>query len=76
MKNFLIKYKWKLTGMLIGAVAGYAYWYYIGCTSGTCPMQSNWHTSTLYGGLIGYIFPNSPNKKLKESQKEVKKLES
>ncbi len=55
-------YKWKLAGIAIGAMAGFAYWYFIGCTSGTCPIQSNWHTSTLYGGLIGYILPKSPNK--------------
>ena len=58
MTDFLTKYKWKLVGIFIGALAGFAYWYYIGCTSGTCPIQSNWHISTLYGGLIGYVLPN------------------
>lgn len=73
MTDFLKKYKWKLGGVLIGAIAGFAYWYYIGCTSGTCPIQSNWHTSTLYGGLIGYILPSSPNKKkIAKNQDEEK----
>ncbi|MCF6332699.1 MAG: DUF6132 family protein [Draconibacterium sp.] len=63
MKELILKYKWKLVGVLVGAVAGFAYWYYIGCTSGTCPIQSNWYTSSLYGGLIGYVLPNSPKKK-------------
>ena len=62
MAEFLKTYRMKLVGVAIGAVAGFAYWYFIGCTSGTCPIQSNWHTSTLYGGLIGYILPKSPNK--------------
>ena len=70
--DFLNKYKWKFVEVSIGAIAGFAYWYYIGCTSGTCPIQSNWHTSTLYGGLIGYIFPNSPKKeKSNKNQEEV-----
>ncbi len=47
-----------ITGICIvlGLMAGLAYWYFIGCTSGTCPIQSKWWTSTLYGGLIGYLF--------------------
>lgn len=73
MDQFLRTYKWKIVGVLIGAVAGFAYWYYIGCTSGTCPIQSNWHTSTLYGGLIGYILPKSPDKK--SDKKELEKEE-
>ncbi len=63
MYKFLTRYKWKLLGVAIGAIAGFAYWYFIGCTSGTCPIQSNWHTSTMYGGLIGYILPINPKKK-------------
>lgn len=62
MNEFLKTYKWKIVGVAIGAVAGFAYWYFIGCNSGTCPIQSNWHTSTLYGGLLGYILPKSPKK--------------
>jgi len=73
MDQFLRTYKWKIVGVLIGAVAGFAYWYYIGCTSGTCPIQSNWHTSTLYGGLIGYILPKSPDKN--SDKKELEKEE-
>lgn len=75
MKNFLVQYKWKLVGISIGAIAGFSYWYFIGCTSGTCPIQSHWHTSTLYGGLLGYILPNGPKRKSdkKESEKPEEK---
>jgi hypothetical protein len=73
MIGFLKKYRWKILGVAVGAIAGYAYYYYIGCNSGTCPIQSNWHTSTLYGGLIGYVLPNGPKKKSsKESQPHMK----
>jgi len=72
MIDFLKKYRWKILGTVIGAIAGYAYYYYVGCNSGTCPIQSNWHTSTLYGGLIGYVFVNNPKKEdLKENQSQT-----
>ncbi|WP_217447736.1 DUF6132 family protein [Maribellus comscasis] len=74
MKQFLVRYKWKIVGVFLGALAGFLYWYYIGCTSGTCPIQSNWHTSTLYGALIGYVFPNSPGKGKKESSAKPENL--
>jgi hypothetical protein len=70
MVEFLKTYKWKVAGIIIGATAGFAYWYYIGCTSGTCPIQSNWHTSTLYGGLVGYILPKNPPKNSVKNETE------
>lgn len=70
MLQFFKTYKWKVVGVTIGAAAGFAYWYFVGCTSGTCPIQSHWHTSTLYGGLIGYILPKSPKK-----NSDIKELE-
>lgn len=69
MRNFFIRYKWKFAGILIGALAGFAYWYFIGCNSGTCPIQSRWGNSTLYGGLIGFVLANGPSKEKKGSDK-------
>lgn len=40
-------------GVIIGCVAGYAYYYYLGCASGTCAITSKPLNSTLYGGLMG-----------------------
>lgn len=68
MSDFLKKYKWKIVGVVIGALAGFAYWYFIGCTSGTCPIQSHWQSSALYGGLIGYVLVNNPKKKDKSDK--------
>jgi hypothetical protein len=42
-----------VSGLAIGAIAGYLYWYYIGCTSGTCPITSKAPNSTLYGVVMG-----------------------
>ncbi len=39
--------------VLVGAAGGFAYYYFIGCTSGACPITSNPYISTAYGALIG-----------------------
>lgn len=44
-----------IIGVSIGSILGFLYWYYIGCTSGTCPLTSKWYTSSLYGALFGYL---------------------
>jgi phage shock protein E len=44
-----------IVGIAIGAAAGFAYYYYIGCVSGTCPIQTNPWLSTAFGGLIGVL---------------------
>jgi len=67
LKQFIQKHKWQLIGTAAGLLGGYLYWFYIGCSSGTCPIQSNWHTSTLYGGLLGYLVSDlKPKSKKKE----------
>jgi hypothetical protein len=42
-----------ITGILIGSVAGFLYWKYIGCSTGTCYIQSNPFRMTVYGALMG-----------------------
>lgn len=77
MKKFLLRYKWQVLGVAAGAIGGYLYWYYIGCTSGTCPIQSNWHTSSLFGALMGYLVSNirreSPGKEEESSKTDPDK---
>lgn len=43
----------KLLPVFIGVAAGYAYWYFIGCHNGSCPITGNWYTSVIYGGIVG-----------------------
>lgn len=54
-------------GVAIGLIVGYAYYHFVGCTSGTCAITSKPLNSTLYGGLMGgllfNIFVASPKKK-------------
>ncbi|MCH8568940.1 MAG: hypothetical protein LAT67_11775 [Balneolales bacterium] len=42
-----------IAGLLIGGLAGFSYWYFIGCNTGTCAITSNWLMSTLYGLGLG-----------------------
>ena len=48
---------------MAGAAAGYAYYYYIGCLSGTCPITSDPYISTLYGAAVGALMVSAPKKK-------------
>jgi C4-dicarboxylate transporter len=45
-------------GIAIGALAGYAYYFYVGCASGTCAINSKPLNSTLYGALMGGLIFN------------------
>ena len=56
--NFIIKNKITILGTIIGAVAGYLYFYYVGCQSGTCAITSKPLNSTLYGSVMRYLLAN------------------
>lgn len=45
-------------GVVIGAIAGYLYYFYVGCASGTCAITSKPLNSTLYGALMGGLLFN------------------
>ncbi|GAB1404018.1 hypothetical protein DSECCO2_542420 [anaerobic digester metagenome] len=47
LKNF--------TGLLLGMLGGYLYYFYVGCTSGSCAITSNPYMSMLWGAAMGYL---------------------
>jgi hypothetical protein len=49
------KYKRELIGITLGAISGYFYWKFVGCSSGTCMITSRPINSTLYGALMGFL---------------------
>jgi F0F1-type ATP synthase assembly protein I len=63
MKNVFMKYKaaapWRkrmiklIVGIVVGAGIGFAYYKFVGCSSGVCPLTSNPFISTLYGAVMG-----------------------
>jgi len=45
-------------GVIIGAIAGYLYYHFVGCASGTCAITFKPLNSTLYGSLMGGLVFN------------------
>lgn len=66
--DFLFK---KVLPVFGGALLGYAYYYFIGCYSGICPVTSNPYILTFCGAMIALIFV-LPTKKKKEQLEENK----
>jgi len=61
MKNILSKYWITIVFSLIGLLAGYLYWRFIGCRTGSCPITSHWYSSEIMSGLVGYLTGDSLN---------------
>ena len=74
MKVFLKKYRLWIIGGIAGAIAGYSYYYFVGCASGTCMITSRPLNSSLYGALMGGLllsmFRKTPAKEDKTNQQE------
>jgi len=74
--KFEIIFKWakRILPVVGGAVAGYAYYYYVGC-NGSCPISGNPYVSTVYGAFAGFLFVDwksifNKNKKVETKEKE------
>ncbi|WP_188752746.1 DUF6132 family protein [Parapedobacter defluvii] len=65
MKRSVKRHLLTIIGVAIGATAGYLYWKFIGCSTGTCAITSKPLNSTLYGALFGRtsIFDRSEKQK-------------
>ncbi len=66
--NFVIKNKWVIAGVVVGAIAGLMYWNFIGCSSGNCAITSKPFNSSAYGALMGGLLFSS-FKSVKEEDK-------
>lgn len=53
MKNWVLKNKLVILGVVLGSIGGFIYWQQIGCTTGSCAITSKWHNSTAYGAMMG-----------------------
>jgi xanthine/uracil permease len=66
MKEFIKKNILKIIGIAVGAIGGYAYYHFVGCASGQCPITSNPYISILYGATMGYLLFDMFKKKEKQ----------
>ena len=53
MNTFIRKNLLTIIGIPLGAIAGFLYWKFVGCNTGTCAITSNPINSTLYGSVMG-----------------------
>lgn len=57
MKKIKQLFTWQLLlGAVIGGIAGFAYYYFIGCNSGSCPITSNPYNTTTTFSIYGALF--------------------
>lgn len=47
-------FKW-IIALVVGAAGGLAYWYFIGCNSGSCAITSSPINSSIYGAIMGWL---------------------
>jgi len=66
MKNWIQKNKLYLIGALPGAIAGFLYWKFVGCITGTCAITSNPVRSTIYGAVMGALLLSLFNRSSKK----------
>lgn len=46
--------------LVIGGLAGFGYYYFVGCNSGTCSITSSPYMSTFWGAMMGFFLVSSP----------------
>lgn len=51
--SFVKKEYLTLAGLVLGAVGGWLYWRYVGCSGGSCPITSSPLWSSIWGAAMG-----------------------
>ncbi|HLP15251.1 MAG TPA: DUF6132 family protein [Bacteroidota bacterium] len=46
----------RILPIVLGGAAGYAYYRFVGCKSGACPISGNPWISTIYGAVLGSMW--------------------
>jgi hypothetical protein len=72
MKSIISKHLLTIVFAVAGAIAGFFYWKYVGCQSGTCVIKSVWYLSTLFGLVMGGLLGNMAEDLVVKFKKEKK----
>jgi hypothetical protein len=48
-----------ILGLVVGGGLGFAYYKFIGCSTGACPLTSNPWISSIYGAVLGALLATS-----------------
>ncbi len=57
-------------GIATGGTAGFLYWYFIGCNSGTCPITSTPIGSIIAGAILGFLLTPSSGRGKEKKQNQ------
>lgn len=49
------RYIKKGIAVVLGMITGFGYYFFIGCSTGTCAITGNPYISTIYGGIMFYL---------------------
>ncbi|MFC5284121.1 DUF6132 family protein [Pedobacter alpinus] len=66
--NFINQHKLTILGVLLGLIAGYDYYHFIGCASGTCAITSKPLNSSINGAVMGGLLFNLFKKEIKSHE--------
>jgi hypothetical protein len=69
MTSKLKKYKLTIVGAILGSIGGYSYYYFVGCSSGSCAITSSPINSTLYGIFMGGLLFNMIESEIQKKSK-------
>ena len=70
MKTWIYDNKWPIIVAPIGAIVGLLYWYFIGCSTGSCAITSVWYRTMLYGAFMGWLVGDFAKSKFNKKSNE------
>ncbi len=57
MKRWLLNNRLYIIGAITGGIAGFLYWKWIGCATGTCRITSSpWKSSLYFAFMVAVLF--------------------